>query len=336
MLPVAQARSWVLPAVQARLQPGQSDFLAELRPAVALFVRFPTLDYDGDAAAGARLDVYVRWVQQVLGRYEGVLVDLTMGGRNYLYAAFGAPLAHAAAASCAAAAALELCAPAPSGAGMTPVQIGLSQGMVWAGACGGPTRRTYAVLGDSVNLGARLMQHAAPGEILAAEAVCQATRKTFRWTERPPVQVKGKAEPVTGYALAGAHPQWDLGLLEPTYDGPLLDREADLAWLHARLAEAAAGHGQSVGVAGEAGMGKSRLVVEVMRRARAAGWAVYGGAAQAYGTETPYLAWQALWRSFFALDPRLSPAAQARQVAAARAANQREQAQAGIMLRAWL
>ena len=53
--------------------------LTELRPAVALFLRFGGLDYDTDPAAPERLDAYLRWVQQVIVRYEGVLLQLTVG-----------------------------------------------------------------------------------------------------------------------------------------------------------------------------------------------------------------------------------------------------------------
>ena len=42
-----------------------------LRPSAALFLRFGGIDYDGDPAAGTRLDAYIRWVQGVLARYDG-------------------------------------------------------------------------------------------------------------------------------------------------------------------------------------------------------------------------------------------------------------------------
>ena len=53
------------------------------------------IDYDADDAAGRRLDALVRWVQEVIDRHEGSLIQLTMGDKgSYLYAAFGAPVAH--------------------------------------------------------------------------------------------------------------------------------------------------------------------------------------------------------------------------------------------------
>ncbi|HXV98975.1 MAG TPA: adenylate/guanylate cyclase domain-containing protein, partial [Anaerolineae bacterium] len=66
LLTEAQIRPWLLPPVYDRLKSGQGQFLAELRPAVALFVKFGGLDYDGDEAAGIKLDAYIRWAQHIL------------------------------------------------------------------------------------------------------------------------------------------------------------------------------------------------------------------------------------------------------------------------------
>jgi len=90
-----QTRAWLLPPVYERLKGGQGGFLAEIRPAVALFLGFSGIDYDGDDLAGEKLDGYIRWVQRVLTRYDGSLLQLTIGDKgSYLYAAFGAPVAH--------------------------------------------------------------------------------------------------------------------------------------------------------------------------------------------------------------------------------------------------
>ncbi|HMA33622.1 MAG TPA: AAA family ATPase, partial [Chloroflexia bacterium] len=313
-LPPAAVRPWLLPAVWDRLQSGQGEFLSDLRPVVTLFLHFTGIDYDLPDA-GAQLDAYIRGVQEILARYAGSLLGVILGDKgNYLYAAFGAPLAHAGDAGRAAAAALELGAtlPAPSGA----VQIGLAGGQVWAGAYGGQGRRAYGVLGDAVNLGARLMQAAAPGQILVSGPTRQAAGDAFAWQSLPPLQVKGKAAPVPVLALTGAAPR-PIQLLEPAYRLPLVGRDAELALVAGRLARAQGGHGQIVGLTAEAGMGKSRLVAAVAGLAARAGLTGYGGAGQAYGTNTPYLAWGSIWRAFFGLDPAAPVATQMRALARA-------------------
>src|SRR5690606_4702298 len=90
-----EIRPWLLPAVYARLNTAQPSFLAELRPAVSLFMRFSGIDFELDADAGKKLDAYIKWVQSVVNTYDGILVQLTIGDKgSYLYAAFGAPIAH--------------------------------------------------------------------------------------------------------------------------------------------------------------------------------------------------------------------------------------------------
>ncbi len=88
-------RPWLIPAVYERLRNGRGEFLTELRPAAALFLKFEGIDYDRDDVAGQKLDAYVGWVQGVLARYEGFLIDVSIGDKgSYLYLAFGAPIAH--------------------------------------------------------------------------------------------------------------------------------------------------------------------------------------------------------------------------------------------------
>ena len=167
-------RPWLLPAVYERHQAGLGDFLTELRPVVALFLRFGGIDYDGDPDAGTQArHASSAACSRSLARYDGTLLQLTIGDKgSYLYAAFGAPTAHEDDARRAAHAALELrwrCL--TSWTFSQPLQIGISRGVLRVGACGSRTRRTYGAMGDEVNLAARLMSRAAPGEVLISGRV---------------------------------------------------------------------------------------------------------------------------------------------------------------------
>jgi predicted ATPase len=305
-------RPFLLPTVYNRLVAGQGEFLTELRPVVACFVRFGGLDYDADPDAPAKLNAYICWVQQVVAAYEGVVLDLTLGDKgSYLYAVWGAPVAHEDDAQRAAHAALELRVPPPAFSFIGTVQIGLSRGEMRTGAYGSAMRRTYGALGDEVNLAARLMQAAPPGQILASGRVQAACADYFIWEALPPLNVKGKQALIPAYQLHEAR-HITIRLHEPRYHAPLVGRQNELAQITATLERAAAGAGQIIGVVGEAGLGKSRLVAEAVRAAQTAGWAVYGGAAQSFGTNSAYLAWQPIWRAFFGLsaDHEADPVAQ--------------------------
>jgi predicted ATPase/class 3 adenylate cyclase len=262
-----QVRPWVLPAVWERLERGAGEFITELRPAVALFGRF-NAGGDGDPAGSAALDAYVRWVQGVVARYEGVVLQLTIGEKgSFFYAAFGAPVAHEDDSLRAMLAALELRQPPQQLAIGMAIGIGIASGIMRTGAYGSPIRRTYGVLGDNVNLAARLMQHAAAQEILASESVRQATVDAAEgfWHALEPISVKGKAAPVSLYRLIGRAGSAASELHNPTYSLPMIGRSRELQRMIDALHEAELGRGQIIGLTGEAGIGKSRLVEEALQ-----------------------------------------------------------------------
>jgi adenylate cyclase len=299
-----QVRSWLLPPVYERLRTGQGEFLAELRPAVALFLRFGGIDYDEDEAAGAKLDAYIRWVQTVLVLYEGSLLQLTMGDKgSYLYAALGAPIAHEDDAVRAVWVALELREPPAALDFIAEVQIGISQGRMRTGAYGGTMRRTYGVLGDEVILAARLMQAAAPGQIMVSQAVRQVSGDTFAWQSLPTLRVKGKTEPVTVFSPVSAEKRHVACLHASDYALPMVGREAELALIEQKLALVLQGQAQIVGITGEAGIGKTRLVAEAIRMASERQLAGYASECESYGTNTSYLIWWPIWRALFDIDP---------------------------------
>ena len=126
-----------------------SAFLTEFRPCVALFIRFTGIDYDSDSAEN-ELDAFIRQVQNVALRYDGTLMDITIGDKGtYAYVNFGALAAHEDDSRRAVKAALELRNKTELG-----LQIGVTQGLMRVGAYGGETRKTFGALGDDVNLAA--------------------------------------------------------------------------------------------------------------------------------------------------------------------------------------
>ncbi len=298
-------RPWLLPPVYERLMSGMGEFLTELRPTVALFLRFSGIDYDDDPQARSKLNTYVQAVQRILARYDNYVHQLTIGdkGSNF-YVSFGAPLAHEDDAIRAIAAALELRDIQLEF--ITDVQIGVSQGLTRAGACGGLRRRTYSTIGDAVNMAARLMQNAPVGQVLVNENVRKVTVDNFTWEELPPLSVKGKSQPVTVFRLIARQASRGIRLHEPKYALPMVGRAAELSLVEEMLDITLLGHGQILGITAEAGMGKSRLIAEIIRLTQGRTIVGYGGECQSYGTSTSYLVWQNIWRGFFGLDPAWS------------------------------
>ncbi|MCB0158982.1 MAG: AAA family ATPase, partial [Caldilineaceae bacterium] len=300
----AQVRPWLLPAIYQRLLQGLGTFLTELRPTVALFVRFAGIDYDGDDAAGVKLDQFIRRVQTVVARYDGTLIDLNIGDKgSYLYINFGAPFAHEDDAVRAVNAALDLRHSAAEFAYLSPLQMGISQGRMRAGAYGARSHRTYGVLGNEVNMAARLMMAATPGQILVSEEARRFLGEAFVLDEQPPRRLKGRDRPVVAYAVTARAVQAGVGIGLPATTLPMVGRRRELAQLREDLAGARTGRGAVVSLTGEAGLGKSRLIAEILRLATDRGFRIYAGEGTSYGVNSSYLAWQPIWRHLFAVPP---------------------------------
>ena len=294
----AVLRPYLIPAVYERETSGLGSFLTELRPCTVLFVSFFGIDYDSDEA-GEQLDGIIRKMQAIASRYEGALLQLTIGDKgSYVYINFGALSAHEDDTRRAVKAALEL-----RQASELQLHMGITQGVMRVGAYGGRTRRTYGALGDEVNLAARLMQSAAAGEILLSGAAQKAVANHFSFEPHPPLSMKGKAEPLPVFAVSGERQAPAIRLQEPAYALPMVGRQAELYTLNDKLERTVQGKSQIIGIVAEAGMGKSRLVAEVIRAARKKGFAGYGGACQSDAINTPYQAWKSIAAAFFGVDP---------------------------------
>ena len=301
-------RPWLLPAVYERLRSGRGEFLAELRPAYPLFLRFGGIDYDDDDEAIAKLDDFVRRAQRIMAGYGGNVLQLTLGDKGaYLYGVFGSPVAHEDDAARAAAAALDL-RDLERTTEARGIQIGLTHGRLRSGTYGHAMRRTFVCLGDAVNLSARLMSAAPEGRIFVNDDVREAAGDAFIWVRLPDLSVKGKAGTIVAHELAGSLERASRRRIR--YELPLIGRQAELATLDAALEAAIGGTGRIVAIAAEAGMGKSRLVAEFVRSARRRGLFVAFAECQSFGTNSSYFVWREIWRRLLRIDDAADPTVQ--------------------------
>ena len=82
----------------------------------------------------------------------------------------------------------------------------------------------------------------------------------------------------------------------------MVGRKAELALIEEKISQVLQGQGQIIGVTGEAGMGKSRFVAEVIRLALERQLVGYGGECQSFGANIAYLVWRSIWQGLFDLD----------------------------------
>jgi class 3 adenylate cyclase/tetratricopeptide (TPR) repeat protein len=228
-------------------------------------------------------------------RYEGTINQFLGDG---FMALFGAPLAHedhAQRAILAAVALQRAMRERPIDLGLTEgesvaIRMGLNTGTVVVGAIGDNLRMDYTAVGDTTNLAARLQQLADSGAILLSEAT---RRLVLDFAEVEPlgeVHVKGKSAPLTAYRLLGRSSRRSplAGRADETLSR-FVGRQRELGTLQGLLTEVKYGRGQVVGLVGEPGMGKSRLLYE-FRQHLAGGTVTYlEGRCLSYSGTVPYL-----------------------------------------------
>jgi class 3 adenylate cyclase/tetratricopeptide (TPR) repeat protein len=292
------ADAWLLPPIARRLQRGEGEFLAGLRQAVPLFLKFTSLDYDHDDRASAKLDMFIRWVQQVLRRYEGFLLEVVIGDKGcYLYVVFGALLAHEDDPARAVAAALTLLAPPAELGDIPDIQIGISQGQVYTGAYGGVQRRSHGVLGSDVNVAARLMGLARPGQILVTTRIAQAVHRSFIVEELGEHKLKGRSQPMMLYRVCGWLREAELpAVVSPVQ---MVGRARERALIGDLLSQLCSGRSSALVIEGEAGIGKSCLVADLLDQATKLGLSTLWGEGNAIESSTPYYIWRTIMLRVF-------------------------------------
>ncbi len=204
-----------------------------------------------------------------VARRRGGSVDKYLG--DALMAVFGHPVPLEDHAGAALEAALEMRQRVRDYAGElrlpAPLELhaGVNTGSLVAGDIRGSVIREFHVLGDAVNVAARLKQRAPLGSIYAGAQTHDATRDRFAWRELEPLQLKGKAASVATYEVLSAR---EAGAERPADElalAALVGREAELERLREAVATLGRGRGAVLSLVGADGLGKSRLVAELAR-----------------------------------------------------------------------
>jgi class 3 adenylate cyclase/tetratricopeptide (TPR) repeat protein len=250
---------------------------------------------DLDPEAGQTLlDTALHAMMDAVHRFEGTVNDVAGDG---LMAMFGAPIAHEDHALRACYAALAMQAAMRRYAeevrrthGLEVLlRVGLNSGGVLVRTIGNDLYMNYSGVGLTTNLAARMEQLAPPGTIRLTAATLQLVEGAVRVNTLGPIPVKGLAEPIDVFELVGATPVHRR--LQATVARGLtrfVGRDQELAALTQALAQAGRGQGQLMALLGEAGVGKSRLVYELIHSPVTQGWRVLESAAVSYGRATPY------------------------------------------------
>jgi tetratricopeptide (TPR) repeat protein len=167
--------------------------------------------------------------------------------------------------------------------------VGLNSGEVVVRSMGNDLHMDYSAVGQTTHLAARMEQLATPGSTRLTAATLRLAEGLIQVSALGRFPVKGLTEPVEVFELVGASAiRQRLQASAARGLTRFVGRQQELAALQQALAQAGVGHGQIVALVGEAGVGKSRLVYEVIHSHRTEGWRVLESASVSYGKATPY------------------------------------------------
>ncbi len=272
--PTAAPRSYTPRHLAEKILKSRSALEGERRQVTVLFA-----DIAGFTSLAEKLDpeevhrvvnACFELITAEVHRFEGTINQYTGDG---VMALFGAPIAHEDSARRAVHAALAIQrALSEHGRrlqaerGLTvAMRIGLNSGPVVVGRIGDDLRMDYTAVGDTTNLAARMQQAARPGTVVVTEATHKAVEGFFETRDLGLLAVKGHE---AAHAFEVLRPRGSRSRIDIGQERGLttfVGRERELALLVDRFREAAAGRGQVVFVAGDAGIGKSRLLYELRR-----------------------------------------------------------------------
>lgn len=283
-------RAYVPRSVQARLEAGQSDWLAEFRRVSVLFINLGVFDDLSDEALGdlqraivavqTSVDRYGGSINQVLADDKGMVVVCGWGlalhthGDNEVRAVR---------------AALDLHRDLANGIGAS---FGMATGEVFTGLRGNQRRCEYAMIGDVVNIAARLME-AADHEILCDLATVEAAGKRIKFEQLVPIRIKGHE----GSVAVSRPAQLSTG------SAGIVGRAEERRILADCLRALSTGNdGGVVVLEGDAGIGKSRLVADLVDQTTSYGVRALVATADAIERSAPYHAWREVFDSLLGLE----------------------------------
>jgi class 3 adenylate cyclase len=190
------------------------------------------------------------------------------------------------------------------GANQLRMRVGINTGPVLAGYVG--ARGEYTVLGDTVNIASRLETTAEPGTIVVGDSTYRLVRGMFRMKVLPPMVLKGKHQPIGAYLVEGKLDTSSLiryrnrGGLETNMVG----REPEMDQLRTLLIDSLKTKSIKLAVVrGDAGIGKSRLLMEFASLLDVQGknFQLLTVRCLAQASRVPYYAWRVLWHGRFGL-----------------------------------
>ena len=256
------------------------------------------------------LDPVLAHMMEAVHRFEGT-VNQVMG--DGIMALFGAPLAHEDHAVRACYAALRMQQTVQKYAEevrrqegvLVQIRVGLNSGEVIVRSIGSDLHMDYTAVGQTTHLAARMEQLAAPGSATLTGRTLDLAEGFIEVKPLGPMTVKGLAEPVPVFELAGTGSvRSRLQAAAARGLSRFVGRDGEMDQLRRSLELARDGRGQLAAIVGEPGVGKSRLVFELTHSHRVDGWLILESRSVSYGKANSYLPVIDLLKDYFRVGER--------------------------------
>ncbi|HSL42493.1 MAG TPA: adenylate/guanylate cyclase domain-containing protein [Anaerolineales bacterium] len=296
-------RPYIPGAIIHRISAGQSDWLAELRKVTIMFINLPELGQKTELQFAQDI---MRSIQRMVYRFEGSVNKISQDDKGVMVdVAFGLPpLTHTDDPTRGLQAAMALRTELQS-LGLRG-SVGVTTGRVFCGLVGTNERRVYTLIGHSVNMTARLMSLASQRRavierdgiaILCDRATYEAAKDQIEFENLTPQKIKGRSELVDAFNPL----REKTGVVQAKTE--LIGRGEEKTLLVNGIQELQKGTPfQAIILHGEAGIGKSRLMEELVRQAQASQVKTFIGEGDSIEKNSPYFAWRAIFNRVLGIE----------------------------------
>lgn len=291
---------WLLKRIELKPHFDHKD--GEHRKVAVIFLHFAGIPYDTNPKRATEiLTKLYRIVSQTVDKYDGWInaIDVYKDSERFLII-FGFPRNYEDNEKRAVLFTYEILNH-PELKGLN-LRAGINSGSVFAAPVGSELRREYATLGDAVNLAARLGAKAQNQTIVLSEPIFNKTFGLFDYEFLGEQEFKGKKKKIKTYKLTRKK-QIEKQILTKwlSESEKIVDRETEIKKMQHLIALCSNGKGQILGISGEPGVGKSRLVQELIQLSEKTGYHIFKGDCISYGSAFSYHPWVEILEQFFGI-----------------------------------
>ncbi|NMB99259.1 MAG: tetratricopeptide repeat protein [Thermoanaerobaculaceae bacterium] len=255
---VQRLKNFIIPSVYGQIKAGGEKLLSDHRPVIPCFVSFPSFELESEKGCEIIQKYFLKIIELLKG-FGGSFNRMDTGDKGSKFLCFfGAPETYADNEERAVAFSLELKKLEKEITQIKGQSIGITSGIAYCGLVGSPIRQEYTIMGDVVNVSARLMT-LAKGTILVSDEVREKTKKKFKYSAKKKISLKGKS-----YEISVSTPLKTISKKIDFFESKqaiFVGREDEISKLKSLLKRSS----NEIVVSGEAGIGKSELIRNVIQ-----------------------------------------------------------------------